>query len=145
VELCAEVEIEGSPAPLWEHITRGDLLHEWSPFLTSLTTPLPASGAVQLGASPPNSRELHLTPRVDRLHPGEELHLVGTLVHARVLTYAFSVQLTPLSEDSTRVLYRATATGWLLPFLGPLLTAVARGLAFQCQALKRRAEGTARA
>ncbi len=139
----ARVDIDAPAEQVWDVVTDFAAYPSWNPLLTSVQGNLRMGGSLKVSTSflpiP-----LRATVKVaDKPHQFEwEDH-----VPLNLLTPVFSVNLVPLSENSTRVIIQESFTGPLLPIasrqldrqMPPLYEAMAEALAKQVEKTKVKA------
>jgi hypothetical protein len=143
MELRTEIEIDATPAAVWQVLTDFRRYPEWNPFIVSIEGQLSPGGELRVALSPPESREYHILPQVVRCEPEQELRWRGQWGARFLFQGEHFFRLVALDGARTRFIHGEDFNGILVRWLGRQLTHVARGFVFMNQALKRRVESSA--
>lgn len=140
-ELHAELDIEASPARVWEVLTDFPSLPEWNPFMRR------ASGSIERGArlevylQPSGSSGMTFHPTVLKAEPQRELRWLGSLLVPGLFDGEHSFTIEALDEGRVRFAQHEVFRGILVPLLSRSLDRdTLRGFREMNEALKARAE-----
>ena len=140
-EICTEIEITGSPARVWEVLTRFDEYPEWNPFIPRATGKLQEGGRLDVSIRPPGQKPMTFRPVVVCVSPQRELRWLGRLWLPRVLDGEHAFLIEALGTERVRLVQRERFRGLLLPLLWRSLGGpTRRGFEDMNAALKRRVE-----
>jgi hypothetical protein len=140
MDLRTEIAISASPEQVWSVLTDTGRYHEWNPFITTVEGTLELGQDLTVVVSPPGRSDFRFRPHVTVAKAGEELRWKGKLVAEWLLTGEHFFRLLPQADGTTRFVHGEDFRGFLTKFLGPQMTATARGFVFMNQALKQRVE-----
>jgi hypothetical protein len=140
MELRTEIQIDAPPEAVWAALTDTRSYHEWNPLITQWSGELREGARLDLVLSLPERGDYKVRPRVLTVLRDEELRWRGSLLSPLILSGEHFFQLERLGERSTRFVHGEDFKGFLVRYLGPQLTATARGFVFMNMALKKRVE-----
>jgi hypothetical protein len=143
-ELRTEVEIAAPIAHVYRVLTDFSSYEAWNPFLTSLGGQLVVGEKLKVEMSLPEGKIYLLEPQVTQVTENSELRWRGRFLFPALLEAEHFFVLSEREKGLTRVVQGQNFSGFLLRFAGNALTLSARGCVYMNQALKKRAESTAR-
>ena len=120
--LVTEVNIEASPAQVWDVLANFDGYSTWNPFIVRAQGDAVVGAPLRLRMSPPGGRAITLTPQVTQAVPGEVLEWLGRLGVPYLFDGRHRFELHP-TASGTRVIHGEAFTGILVPFLARSLDA----------------------
>lgn len=136
------IEIEASPARVWEVLTDFPAHSEWNPFIRSISGRAAVGARLDIHVTPKGGRAMRFKPTVTAAAPDRSFAWFGTLGMRGIFDGAHSFVLTDLGSGRTSVTQSETFTGALVPFFGKGLVKTADGFDDMNQALKVRCETT---
>ena len=140
-QLHTELEIQASPARVWETLTDFDAFPDWNPFITQAAgQPVPGS-RLELQMRLPGRRPMTFRPTVLEATSGHRLRWLGHLLIPGLFDGEHSFTLEPAGPGRVRVVqqeeFRGLAARPILAVIGkPTLV----GFQQMSQALKARVE-----
>lgn len=140
MELRTEIEIDAPPEAVWATLKETSAYHEWNPLITRWSGDLREGARLDLVMSLPERGDQRVRPTVLTVRSDEEIRWRGHWLFPFLLSGEHFFRLERLSNDRTRLTHGEDFTGILVRYLGPLLTATARGFVFMNIALKKRIE-----
>jgi len=142
MELRTELEIDASPARVWQVLTNVADYSTWNPFISRVRGELVAGQTIEATLSFVDGSEALLRPRVEVVEPERELAWTTRLWWPGVLDEKHRFLLEPRAGGTLLINGRVT-TGWAIKWCTKRLTATARGCVGMNEALKRVAEAGA--
>jgi hypothetical protein len=139
-DLVTTVDIKAPPAVVWAVLTDTAAYPEWNPFVRELDGELVEGCRLRVRIGPPGRRAVTLRPKVVHVEPERELTWLGRLLLPRLFDGQHSFVLEPRPEGGTRFTQSEHFRGVLVPLMGRLLSATAKGFEAMNQALRDRAE-----
>lgn len=140
MELRTEIEIHSSPEQVWDILTNFERLHEWNPFITQMQGELREGATLAVTLAPPEADEITLKTVVLAAERPRQLRWRDTRGFAWLFAREHFFELIELESGRTRLVHGQDLTGYLVKFLGPMVTRLARGSVLMNQSLKRRSE-----
>jgi hypothetical protein len=140
-ELTTSVEIDATPARVWEILTDFASYPEWNPFITSASGRPERGADLEIRMQPPGGRGMTFRPRVLEAEPERELRWLGRLFLPGIFDGEHSLRIEPIEDERVRFVQSERFRGVLVPMLGSTLEKTRRGFEAMNEALKRRAEG----
>lgn len=140
-EIHTELEINASPARVWEVLTDFARFPEWNPLVVEASGELRLGGRLRVRIVA--GREMTFQPTVTAFTPQQKLAWKGATLHGALFSGEHSFRIEPLAAERVRFVQAESFTGLLVPLLASTLERDARP-AFERmnQALKTRAEGS---
>lgn len=139
-----EALIDASPLAVWDILVDFDRYHEWNPFIPRGAGRPEVGTTLVLEMRAPGDKPRTVRPTVVVASPGEHLRWRGTLSVPGLFAGRHEFILEPLGAAGTRVRHREDFTGLLVPLLGGALKKTEQGFYAFNEALKKRAEQSAR-
>jgi hypothetical protein len=140
------IEIDASPAEVWEALTDAAAYPDWNPFIRSLEGDLQVGAKLRVRIEPPNGRGITLRPTVVAVVRDAELRWLGRLGLPRIFDGEHRFAVEPLDDGRrTRFVHAERFRGVLVPLLGSLLRNTEAGFTSMNEALRRRVEMASRA
>jgi hypothetical protein len=140
-QLSAEVEVEGSPARVWEVLTDFAAYRQWNPFIVEGGGQAVPGSRLELQMRLPGRRPMALRPVVLEAEPGRRLRWLGRLLMPGLFDGEHSFSLEPAGPGRVRVVqqeeFRGLAARPILAMIGEPTLA---GFRQMNQALKDRVE-----
>ncbi len=137
--ITSEIQIEASPARVWELLTDFPSFPEWNPFIRKASGK-PKEGErleVKIGSG----KSMTFKPKVLKAEPGRELRWLGRVFIPGLFDGEHSFTIEQLDEKSVRFVQSERFTGLLVPLFRGLENDALRGFEEMNRALKERAEG----
>jgi hypothetical protein len=142
-EISTEIEIAGTPARVWEVLTRFDAFPEWNPFIRRASGMLKEGGRLEVYIQPPGQNGMTFRPVLVRVLPPRELRWLGRLWLPRVFDGEHAFTIEDLGADRVRFVHRERFRGILVPLLWRSLDRdTRRGFEEMNRALKHRVEAS---
>src|SRR5918995_1089622 len=139
-ELMDEIEIDASPAAVWEVLADTAAYPEWNPFLRRLSGELREGARLEAEIAPPGGRAMTFTPTVLAAEPERELRWRGRLLLPGLFDGEHSFRIEPLEGGRTRFTQSERFSGVLVGLLGGALAKTQLGFEQMNAALKLRVE-----
>jgi hypothetical protein len=141
-ELRTEIEIEATPARVWEILTDFASYPEWNPFIRAIEGEPKEGTRVEARIAPPGGHEMTFKPTVLEATPERELRWLGRLLVPGIFDGEHTFRIEPAGEGRVRFTQSERFSGVLVPLFGKTLEKTKRGFAEMNEALKRRAEAS---
>ncbi|MGL4174118.1 MAG: SRPBCC family protein [Actinomycetota bacterium] len=138
------ITIAAAPAHVWAILTNFAAYPTWNEFITNITGPLHSGARLNVRIKPPQSRGMTFTPTIKIVDEARHLSWLGRFVVPGLFDGTHEFLLTPKGPDQTQFTQRETFRGVLVPALSRTLRHTSEGFALFNQALKKRAESTAK-
>lgn len=138
--LLHSIEIEATPAAVWDVLTDQQRLSEWNPFLRSRTGELAVGRRIDVRIQPPAAKAMSFRPVVLEVTPGRRLRWLGRLGLPGIFDGEHDFQLEELPDGRTRFVQTERFSGVLVPFVRKMLRRTEEGFAAMNLALKERVE-----
>jgi hypothetical protein len=140
-ELYAEIEIEASPAQVWQLLTDFSRLPEWNPFMQQASGKLVQGEKMEVQLQPPDSPGAKIKPTLLKVEPNRELRWLGHLVIPGLFDGEHIFTIEPLDEERVKFVQREEFTGILASLMLRLIGEnTRRGFEQMNQALKTTVE-----
>ena len=139
-ELHTDIEIEATPARVWEILTDFASYPDWNPFIRSIEGEPQEGATLETRIEPPGGRAMTFKPTVLAAKPERELRWLGRLVAPKVFDGEHRFELEPVGEGRTRFTQAERFSGALVPLFGKGLERTRQGFVAMNEALKQRAE-----
>jgi hypothetical protein len=139
-ELHSEIEINATPARVWEVLTDFAAYPEWNPFILSAEGTPVAGEQLEVRIKPPGGREMTFKPTVVAAEPERELRWLGRVLMPRIFDGEHILRIEPLGDSRVRFVQAERFRGVLVPLFGRTFAKTEHGFAEMNEALKRRAE-----
>jgi hypothetical protein len=140
-QLRTEIEIDATPARVWDILTDFAAYPAWNPFIPSLAGTAAVGTRLDARLQPPDGMGMRLQPTVLAAVPERELRWLGHLLVPGIFDGEHGFHIEPLGPDRVRVVQEERFSGLLAPlvlhFVEP---GTRRGFEAMNQALKLRAE-----
>ena len=144
-ELRTAIEIEATPARVWEILTDFESYPDWNPFIRSITGEAELGARLEVRIEPPGGRGMTFKPTVLAAEPGRELRWLGRLLVPGIFDGEHEFRVEPADATHVRFVQVERFSGALVPLFGKTLEQTERGFGAMNEALKARAEGAATA
>lgn len=76
-ELQTEIEIDATPARVWQVLTDFDAYPDWNPFIRGISGEAQPGARLEVRIEPPGGRAMTFKPTVLQAEPGRELRWLG--------------------------------------------------------------------
>ncbi|MEJ7931061.1 SRPBCC domain-containing protein [Ramlibacter sp. AN1015] len=140
--LRTEIDVDASPARVWEVLLDFPAYPAWNPFIRSISGDPRPGARLEIVVQPPGGKSMAFKPRVLVARPAAELRWLGRLGVPGLFDGEHAFELAPLGGDRTRLVHSERFSGLLVPLLRASLDAGTRaGFEAMNRALKLRAEG----
>ena len=140
VELRSEIEIQATPALVWETLTNFRAYGEWNPYIVEAEGDLKEGSVITTTVNFPGSRERTFRRRIVKLIALQELRWNWTSLLRAVAQSEQYFKLHAVSDTRVRLAMGENLSGMLAPHGQSQLSQIAQGLTLTTQAIKRRAE-----
>jgi hypothetical protein len=140
-----EIEIDASPAAVWEVLADIDRYSDWNPFIRRLDGELRAGERLEAEIAPPGGRAMTLKPTVLVAEPGRELTWLGRLLVRGLVDGEHRFRIEDLPDGRSRLVQSERFSGILVGLVGATLRKAEAGFAEMNAAVKARAEAGATA
>lgn len=134
------IEIEASPARVWEVLTDFRAHAEWNPFIRSISGDAAVGARLDVRVTPQGGRTMRFRPIVTTASSEKQFAWFGTLGMRGIFDGAHSFTLKDLGGGRTSITQAETFSGALLPFFAGGLKRTVAGFDAMNQALKERCE-----
>ena len=144
-QLHTEIEIQASPARVWETLSDFDAYPDWNPFIVQAAgQPVPGS-RLELQMRLPGRRPMTFRPTILEATPGHRLRWLGRLLIPGLFDGEHTFTIDPLGPDRVRLSQQEEFRGLLAPLILALIRKPTReGFHQMNQALKTQAERPSR-
>jgi hypothetical protein len=119
--IATAVEIEASPARVWQVLADLPAYPEWNPFIVAAEGKLAVGETLSLRMALPGRDPVTIEPRLLVVEPERELRWKGQLFLPGLFEGEHAFVLTPLSGSRTRLDHRERFAGALLPLARVLI------------------------
>lgn len=140
-ELRTAIEIEATPARVWEILTDFEAYPEWNPFIRRITGEPELGARLEVRIEPPGGRAMTFKPTVLEAEPERVLRWLGRVLVPGIFDGEHELRLEPAGDTRVRFLQSERFGGVLVPLFGKTLEQTRRGFDAMNEALKARAEG----
>jgi hypothetical protein len=135
-----QVDLPAASSVVWEQLVDTASIGKWNPFITAISGVLEVGERLQVRIAPVGGRPMTFKPRVTIVEPGRRLEWLGTMGIPGLFDGRHSFTLTPLGENSTRLVQAEDFSGVLIPLTGRLLGKTEAGFEAMNDALLIRLE-----
>lgn len=135
-----QIEIDASPAVVWEQLTETSAYAEWNPFLRRLGGELSEGATLTVEVAPPGARAMTFRPTVLTAEVGRELRWLGHFLVPGLFDGEHSFRLEELPSGGTRLIQTERFRGLLVGPAGGTLEKTRLGFEQMNRALKQRCE-----
>jgi hypothetical protein len=135
-----EIEIDASPAEVWDVLTATGVYAEWNPFIRRLGGELREGARLEVQIAPPGGRTMTFKPTVLAAEPGRELRWLGRVLLPGLFDGEHSFRIEPLEGGRSRFIQSERFSGILVRLLSGALPKTQLGFEQMNAALKARAE-----
>jgi hypothetical protein len=143
-EIRTSIEIEASPAAVWEVLADFDAYPDWNPFIRSIVGTLSQGEQLKVSLGASGKKPMRFTPAVTDVVQGEEFAWLGHVGMSGIFDGHHHFQLSA-TDTGTRFDHFEEFSGLVSPIvLAAIGTTTVRGFEEMNQALKDRAEATTR-
>jgi hypothetical protein len=140
-EIRTEIEIEASPARVWDVLLNFASHPRWNPFIRSISGNAVPGERLKVSIHPPGGKAMTFKPRVLVAQPHRELRWLGRLLMPGVFDGEHFFQMEGTGLARTRLVHGEKFSGLLVPMARAQLDGGTRaGFIAMNQALKQRAE-----
>lgn len=137
-ELRTEIEINASPAKVWDVLTDFDKYNQWNPFITKIIGQLKEGSKIEIFVETPAGKKRKYEPTVTRVEQNRELRWVGK---SWVLNGEHIFGIEQLQERRVKLLHQELFDGLLTSFFGKSFDSdIKQGFEAMNSALKERVE-----
>jgi hypothetical protein len=142
-QLHTEIDIQASPATVWDVLTDLSSHAEWDPFMVEASGTVAEGERLRIRMEPPGGRAATFKPTVTVVEPSATFEWLGRVGMPGLFDGRHRFEL-HATATGTRLVQTEKFTGVLVPlFGGSLDTATLSGFEAMNTALKDRAEGLA--
>jgi hypothetical protein len=139
-EISHTIEIDATPARVWEEFTDTESFPMWNPFITKLDGELREGARLSVRIEPPGGRASTFRPTVLIVDPERELRWLGRLLIPGMFDGEHSFRLEPIGRGCTRFTQAERFSGVLVRPFGRALDDTEVGFKQMNEALKARSE-----
>jgi hypothetical protein len=140
--LDTTIDINASPARVWEVLVDFPRWKDWNPFVTSVVGTLAVGDRLHITVSPPGIKPMEFSPKVFTVQHCEQILWGGSFLFV-VYRGDHAMFFEPLPGGGTRFRQRERFLGPIVVFMGRMIRATEQGYHQMNQALKQRAEAPA--
>lgn len=117
-EIRTEIEIDATPAAVWETLTDLPSYPEWNPHIVSARGEIREGAQVRVTVRRAGERDRMLPVTVTAVDPPRRLEWVGSAISSRIFEGRHTFELEPLDADArTRLVNHERLSGVLVPFV----------------------------
>ncbi|MBK7580431.1 MAG: SRPBCC domain-containing protein [Myxococcales bacterium] len=138
MQLRTEIEIAAPPQAVWDELIAFARYPEWNPFISSVSGRLELGERLTLVLSSAGGNDRKLVTTLTRIEPPATLRWTSKFLVRGLFDGEHYFELLPLAGDRTRLVHGEELTGALVQYMGPRLTAMARGFVGMNEALAKR-------
>ncbi|HYN16919.1 MAG TPA: SRPBCC domain-containing protein [Actinomycetes bacterium] len=140
-QLIAEVELQATPARVWEVLTDFAAYQEWNPFIVQAAGQAVPGSRLELHMRPPGRRTTTFRPEVLEADPTHRLRWLGRVLVPGLFDGEHSFTIHPTGPDRSRLTQHEEFHGLLAPLVLALIAKpTLEGFHQMNQALKARVE-----
>lgn len=144
-QLITEIEIQASPARVWEILMDFEAYPTWNPFVQSIAGSKVVGGALAVKLQPPGGKPMAFAPKILDCNPNSSFRWRGKLWIRGLFDGEHSFELQPIAGVGTRFVHSEKFTGILVPLLRKMINTTTRqGFEAMNLALKARAEAASK-
>ena len=137
-ELHTEIEINASPAKVWDVLTDFEKYDQWNPFITRIIGQPKEGNKIEIIVETPAGKKRKYEPTVTRVDQNRELRWTGK---SWILNGEHIFAIEQPQEGRVRLLHRELFNGLLTSFFGKSFDRdIKQGFEAMNNALKERAE-----
>ena len=114
-EIKTEIEINASPAKVWEILTDFERYPRWNPFIKSVTGPVKVGNRITARIKPPEASGMTFTPTVLAFEPNRELRWLGKLLFSGLFDGEHKFELLDTGNGTSRFIQSEKFRGILVP------------------------------
>lgn len=142
-EVRTEIQIQATPAKVWDILTDFARYAEWNPFVRAIDGTPTKGSRLRVRIKPPGSRAMIFRPVLEEVAPPRELRWLGHLWIPGLFDGRHIFELYENSDGTTLFVHREEFKGWLVPlFRNMLQEQTPHGFRAMNEAIKKRAEGS---
>ena len=119
--LSAEVEVEASPARVWEVLTDFAAYRQWNPFIVQATGQAVPGSRLELKMRPSGGRTTTIRPEVLEADPGRKLRWLGRVLVPGLFDGEHRFTIQPTGPGRVRLTQHEEFRGRLAPLLMALI------------------------
>ena len=116
-ELYTEIEIEASPARVWQVLTDLKSFSQWNPFIRSAKGELKVGSQLEVLIQPPNASQMMFRPRVLNVETNREFRWLGSILVPGIIDGEHIFTIDHITENKVRFRHVEQFKGILVPFL----------------------------
>jgi hypothetical protein len=132
------VELDATPAQVWEVLTDARAHADWNPFITTMYGALEVGRRIEVRIAPPGGKTMTFRPTVTHVDPAHHLAWLGHLLLRGLVDGGHSCPHVPLPDNRTQLTQSETFRGLLVFLAGGLLQRTEAGFAAMNEALRQR-------
>ena len=138
-----KIEIDASPARVWEVFTDFGRYPQWNPFLVLLGGPVSVGERIEARLTPPGGRGMTFKPEILVFDQDRELRWLGRLLIPGLFDGEHQFFVEPFGEGRTRFIQREEFRGILVPLAMRMIgSSIKQGFEEMNTALKQLVEGS---
>lgn len=139
--LTTNIEIEGSPAAVWEILMSFERYPEWNPFVTKISGHADAGELLDVTLQNPGGKKMDISPTVTAVEENRRFSWLGKLGVKGLFDGHHRFEIEPDRDGSVRFTQSEDFSGILIPVLWKMLNTKTRaGFEAMNAALKERVE-----
>ncbi len=140
-QLRSEIDIDATPARVWEVLSDFQAYPEWNPFITSADGEAAVGRRIAMRMQPVGARGVTLKPTITQAKAGSRLSWQGRIGVRGIFDAEHVFELEPREDGGTRLSQSERFGGLLVPFMARSLdNHTLPAFVAMNTALKRRAE-----
>jgi hypothetical protein len=139
--LHTEIDIEASPARVWEVLTDFAAYPDWNPFIRRIAGQATVGSRIEAHLLPPGGREMTFRPTMLAAEPESELRWIGYVGTPGIFDGEHRFRIEPIAPNRVRFIQEERFSGLLAPLILRFIErSTLEGFAAMNRALKARAE-----
>lgn len=119
--LRTEIEVDATPAEVWDVLADRAAYPEWNPFIVSSTGELKTGATITNVLKDTNGEETEFTPELLAVEPGKELRWIGKIPPGGIFDGEHSFRIEPLEGGRSRLIQEEKFNGIAVPFTVSML------------------------
>lgn len=120
-QLRTEIDIQATPAQVWQVLIDFGTYPQWNPFMTEATGTARPGERLTIRMQPEGGRAMTFRPTVREVISGRRLRWLGHLLVPGIFDGEHSFSLEPLLDGGTRLIQQEDFRGVLVPLLAKSL------------------------
>ena len=139
-EICTKIQINASPAIVWNIITHFENYGKWNPFIRKISGVQEEGSTIQVFIKPPNSNGMKFKPKILKYDPEKEIKWLGKLWIPKIFDGEHSLIIKKIDENKVLFIQKERFNGLLVSSFTKMLKDTKLGFQMMNQKLKQEAE-----